>query len=88
MTARSKENGREIFYDKVLNCWRYEDTHEIVQNLDKNEESKEDFANVIRPVIPLGKWYCPECNKLIDGQDVTFEETHDVRSGGCGCKVE
>ena len=29
-------------------------------------------------------WWCPICKKFIFPEHVTFEETHDVRCGGCG----
>ncbi len=32
-------------------------------------------------------WWCPTCKKNIDGEEVTYEETHDERCGGCGQKV-
>jgi hypothetical protein len=33
-------------------------------------------------------WWCPECEKELAGAEVTFEETHDPRYGGCGSDVE
>ena len=33
-------------------------------------------------------WGCDDCCKHIDGADVTFQERHDERSGGCGCIVD
>jgi hypothetical protein len=32
-------------------------------------------------------WWCDDCQKEIDGRDVTFQERHDERAGGCGCTV-
>ena len=32
-------------------------------------------------------WYCPNCDCEVDGIDVTFEEMHDERAGGCGYRV-
>lgn len=32
-------------------------------------------------------WWCPDCQKEVDGRDVTYQEMHDERAGGCGCKV-
>lgn len=34
------------------------------------------------------KCWCPACNKWVSPKDVTYKETHDVRSGGCGNEVE
>ena len=33
------------------------------------------------------KWYCPYCDEYLLGSEVTFEETHDLRVGGCGYPV-
>lgn len=30
------------------------------------------------------RWYCPRCNREVEPEDVTYEETHDRRAGGCG----
>jgi hypothetical protein len=32
-------------------------------------------------------WYCEECGEEVDPHDVTYEETHDERAGGCGHPV-
>ena len=32
-------------------------------------------------------WYCEKCKRFIPNEEVTFEETHDTRSGGCGYAV-
>jgi len=37
--------------------------------------------------LPENKWYCPHCKRYIDGREVTFQEEHDIRSGGCGYLV-
>jgi hypothetical protein len=29
-------------------------------------------------------WYCPICHTEVLPENVTFEETHDIRYGGCG----
>ena len=39
---------------------------------------------------PTGRsqgWWCEKCQKTVGGRDVTYDETHDQRSGGCGAKV-
>jgi hypothetical protein len=33
-------------------------------------------------------WWCPSCETHVDPKDVTFEEAHDVRTGGCGKRVQ
>lgn len=33
-------------------------------------------------------WYCPTCNKSLSGEEVTYQETHDIRYNGCGEPVE
>lgn len=50
-------------------------------------------TNVVRSVslantLMEDKWWCPNCNKWVSPRDVTYEETHDIRSGGCGYAVE
>ena len=40
------------------------------------------------PDEPYNKWWCATCNQWIDGSEVTYEETHDLRCGGCGGFVE
>ena len=34
-----------------------------------------------------GWWWCDNCKKWVHPKDVTYEETHDERAGGCGCGV-
>ena len=39
---------------------------------------------------PTGRsqgWWCEKCQKTVGGRDVTYDETHDQRAGGCGAKV-
>jgi len=33
------------------------------------------------------RWWCPTCKEHVHPADVTFQETHDVRNGGCGNPV-
>lgn len=33
-------------------------------------------------------WYCPTCDRDVQNEHVTFQETHDPRCGGCGNPVE
>jgi hypothetical protein len=33
-------------------------------------------------------WYCPHCDEYLAPEEVTFEEKHDVREGGCGHTVQ
>lgn len=35
-----------------------------------------------------GAWWCATCGKWIPGEEVTNDETHDLRHGGCGQFVE
>ena len=37
---------------------------------------------------PTGKWWCPICESWVDGKDVTYDERHDERTGGCGRAVD
>lgn len=32
-------------------------------------------------------WWCPTCEKYLEWDEVTYEETHDERIGGCGRDV-
>jgi len=36
------------------------------------------------PKPPRRTWYCPTCEKEVPAEEVTFEDTHDERHGGCG----
>ena len=50
-----------------------------------------EYLNVNIPVLESDKkgyWYCENCDEKVDPEDVTYEETHDTRSGGCGKNVE
>jgi len=31
-----------------------------------------------------GKWWCSGCDGYVPSSEVTYEETHDTRAGGCG----
>jgi hypothetical protein len=35
-----------------------------------------------------GKWWCQYCLSVVDPVNVTYDETHDPRSGGCGGCVQ
>jgi len=37
---------------------------------------------------PSEDWWCPKCQMPVLGRDVTNDERHDVRHGGCGAFVE
>lgn len=39
-------------------------------------------------VRPDFAWYCPTCERDVQNEHVTFQETHDPRCGGCGYPVE
>ena len=32
----------------------------------------------------MSEWYCEYCNCVVDPTEVTYQERHDTRSGGCG----
>lgn len=32
-------------------------------------------------------WWCEQCQTHVSGRDVTYDETHDRRAGGCGARV-
>ena len=36
----------------------------------------------------MSEWWCQYCNSVVHPEDVTYEETHDPRSGGCGGAVQ
>ena len=40
-----------------------------------------------RVAVPGRDWYCPHCKVLVAPEDVTFEQAHDERAGGCGGDV-
>jgi len=31
-----------------------------------------------------GFWYCADCDRYVEPEEVTVEETHDLRADGCG----
>lgn len=33
-------------------------------------------------------WWCPTCDKILTSYEVTYQEDHDERYGGCGDGVE
>lgn len=33
-------------------------------------------------------WYCPTCNKALYGEEVTYQETHNIQYNGYGEPVE
>jgi len=33
-------------------------------------------------------WWCPTCNTRLDVAEVTWDERHDERCGGCGEDVD
>ncbi len=33
------------------------------------------------------RWWCRACKQYLHPHEVTFQETHDVRCGGCGGNV-
>lgn len=37
--------------------------------------------------VSMVPWWCDDCGKEIEGRDVTYQERHDERAGGCGCAV-
>lgn len=41
-----------------------------------------------RAKIAEDNWWCPECAEWVPCENVTFEERHDPRAGGCGYEVE
>jgi hypothetical protein len=32
----------------------------------------------------MSDWWCQYCNSVVQPEHVTYEETHDPRTGGCG----
>jgi hypothetical protein len=41
----------------------------------------------VGPTNRSQSWWCKTCKTYVSGRDVTYDETHDIRSGGCGDKV-
>lgn len=33
-------------------------------------------------------WWCSRCDREVEPFEVTFDERHDRRRGGCGCQVD
>lgn len=61
------------------------------------DRAADDFASIAArmrelsedapPDMPRTPWWCEDCGVEIDGREVTFNERHDERIGGCGCEV-
>lgn len=34
-----------------------------------------------------GRWWCDNCKRTVKPEEVTYEEVHCVKSGGCGFMV-
>ena len=55
----------------------------------------DDFAGIAARMKELsgethqraGRWWCNTCGDSVEGECVTYEETHDPRYGGCGSPV-
>ncbi|MCG2658664.1 MAG: hypothetical protein L6437_00260 [Kiritimatiellae bacterium] len=67
----------------------------------KDGLAKTREANTVEPLVgtpgprpegdppnPDYPWWCPACGFWVMGGDVTYEEQHDERNGGCGGYVE
>ncbi len=50
-------------------------------------DEQEDFAERTAFCVLLDGWWCPNCECDINPEKVTYNERHDIRSGGCGCPV-
>lgn len=35
-----------------------------------------------------GYWWCSFCGRRLEPEEVSYEETHDERAGGCGEPVD
>lgn len=63
-------------------------------NEDKEEHTrrvaKAAWARAANPwlIANEGKWWCQHCLSVVDPANVTYDETHDPRSGGCGGCVQ
>ena len=55
---------------------------------DMHKEAIQTGAMAVRFLVNAQMWWCDECGKLVPDNEVTFEETHDPRQGGCGSNVE
>jgi hypothetical protein len=45
------------------------------------------FGHTVPAAAPKTPWWCDDCQEEIEGSQVTFQERHDERYGGCGCVV-
>jgi hypothetical protein len=50
-------------------------------------EAVRNHLNMRQDNEPSFRWWCPRCESEVNGTEVTFEETHDPRKGGCGGNV-
>lgn len=46
------------------------------------------LAELQQPQGGAFPWWCPHCQKGVSASEVTYEETHDLKSGGCGVLVQ
>ncbi len=53
----------------------------------KRISKPEKFGSGFAKQMLSDRWWCEHCQVWVDPCDVTYEETHDVRNGGCGNPV-
>ena len=51
---------------------------------DRAVEYADFFGLRVSAFDPDFAWYCQTCGRAVQNEHVTFQETHDVRCGGCG----
>lgn len=70
--------------DECPMCDRTDDWNEALRLLNRDALAA---APVALEGEPSKNWWCRHCKQAVAGCDVTFDEAHDVRVGGCGSTV-
>jgi hypothetical protein len=81
------DNNQMDSLDKII-----KDMEDFIDNLECHDW---DINERVTPYLTRLKalrekkpgWFCSHCNVVVEPKDVTYEETHDIRSGGCGNNV-
>jgi rubrerythrin len=84
--ARTAESAREqVFMEAVEKCCDVIDNELTV--IPVHADMLKKRLRSLSPDDVNSGWYCEHCRTTVQNEHVTFEETHDVRCGGCGHPV-
>lgn len=66
-------------------------TLESLLALAESDDGRQQIRVIVAELVgwkPTAHWWCPKCQSPVISRDVTNDERHDVRHGGCGAFVE